>query len=71
MKNTPVALNVAYIDSKGKIIDIYDMVPLSRASICSSAPVLYALEVNKGWFKVNDINIGDTINLERSLRNDN
>ena len=69
MKNTPVALNVAYIDSKGKIIDIYDMVPLSRASICSSAPVLYALEVNKGWFKKNGFHVGDFININAVIQN--
>ena len=68
MKNTFVPLSVAYIDSKGKIIDIYDMVPLSKASICSSKPLPYALEVNKDWFNDNNINIGDTIDLKNILK---
>ncbi|MDA7786445.1 DUF192 domain-containing protein [Gammaproteobacteria bacterium] len=68
MKNTLVPLSVAYIDSQGKIIDIYDMVPLSKASICSSKPLPYALEVNKDWFNDNNINIGDTIDLKNILK---
>ena len=33
MKNTPHPLSIAYIDSKGKIRDIYDMTPYSLSSI--------------------------------------
>ena len=53
MKNTLIPLSVAYIEDTGEIIGIYDMVPLSMKSVCSRKPVLYALEVNKGWFKKN------------------
>ena len=67
MKNTFFPISVAYIDAQGEIIDIYDMVPLSNASVCSSKPLPYALEVNKGWFNDNNINIGDTINLKNIL----
>ena len=31
MKNTYIPLSVAYMDRSGKIINIYDMVPLSKA----------------------------------------
>ena len=67
MKNTFFPISVAYIDAQGEIIDIYDMVPLSNASVCSSKPLPCALEVNKGWFNDNNINIGDTINLKNIL----
>ena len=64
MKNTPHALSIAYIDSKGKIRDIFDMTPYSLASIVSTVSVRYALEVPQGWYQKNNINIGDTLSLD-------
>jgi uncharacterized membrane protein (UPF0127 family) len=69
MKNTSIPLSVAYIEDTGEIIGIYDMVPLSRKSVCSKKPVLYALEVNKGWFKKNELNVGDFINISTVIQN--
>ena len=63
MKNTPHPLSIAYIDSKGKIRDIYDMTPYSLSSIISTVSVRYALEVPQGWYKKNGITIGDTVVL--------
>lgn len=60
MKNTPHPLSIAFIDSKGKIRNIYDMTPYSLASIKSTVSVRYALEVPQGWFKKNGITEGDT-----------
>ena len=69
MKNTLIPLSVAYIEDTGEIIDIYDMVPLSMKSVCSRKPVLYALEVNKGWFKKNGFHVGDFINISTVIQN--
>ena len=63
MKNTPHPLSIAYIDSKGKIRDIYDMTPFSLSSIISTVSVRYALEVPQGWYKKNGITEGDTVIL--------
>lgn len=63
MKNTPHPLSIAYISSDGKIIDIFDMTPYSLASITSSRSVRYALEVPQGWYKKQNVNIGDKILL--------
>ena len=63
MKNTPHPLSIAYIDSKGKIRDIYDMTPYSLSSIISTVSVRYALEVPQGWYKKNGITEGDTVIL--------
>ena len=70
MKNTYIPLSVAYIDKSGEIMNIYDMVPLSKTSVCSKKPVLYALEVNQGWFNRNDINVGDILAIDKILKND-
>ncbi len=63
MKNTPTPLSIAYIDSQGRIKDIFDMKPFSLAPILSTSSVRYALEVPQGWYKKNGITIGDTIQL--------
>lgn len=70
MKNTYIPLSVAYIDKSGEIMNIYDMVPLSKTSVCSKKPALYALEVNQGWFNRNDINVGDILAIDKILKND-
>lgn len=63
MKNTPHPLSIAYIDSKGKIRDLYDMTPYSLAPIVSTVSCRYALEVPQGWFEKNNIKAGDKISL--------
>ena len=64
MKNTPTALSIAYISADGKIKDIFDMTPFSLSPIVSTAYVRYALEVPKGWFYKNGINVGDRLNMD-------
>ena len=63
MKDTPLPLSVAFISSNGRILEIYDMVPFSEESICSIQRARMAVEVNQGWFKNNNIIVGDTINF--------
>ena len=70
MRNTYIPLNVAYIDTKGKILEIYEMLPLSEDSICSKKRVKYALEVNLDWFKRNNVKVGDQIDITEILDND-
>ena len=61
MKNTPHPLSIAYIDSRGKIRNIYDMTPFSRASVVSTVSVRYALEVPQGWFEKVGVKVGDSV----------
>ena len=63
MKNTSIPLSVAYLSTDGRILEIYDMVPFSEESICSSQKARMAVEVNQGWFSKNQIAEGDKINL--------
>lgn len=67
MKNTPHPLSIAYIDSKGKIRNIYDMTPFSLSSIVSTVSVRYALEVPQGWYEKNNVKEGDYITLPASF----
>ena len=61
MKNTSIPLSIAFIKEEGVISDIYNLYPFSTLSVCSNDKVKYALEVNRGWFKENEITRGDTV----------
>jgi len=65
MKNTHVALDVAYIDASGVIVDIKPLMPHNLESVVSSKKVLYALEMNQGWFSRHNIRVGDQIEINR------
>lgn len=67
MKNTPLPLSIAFIDPRGKIVDIQDMEPFNLRTHTSSRPALYALEMNKGWFKKNGIRVGNVVKMPSSL----
>jgi len=64
MKDTTIPLSIAFIDENKRIIQIEDMVPLSDKSVKSNKPAMWALEVNKGWFKENGIGVGDLITIQ-------
>ena len=61
MKNTTIPLDIAFINENGVIETIKELEPLNESSITSDANVLYALEVNRGWFEANNVNVGDKI----------
>ena len=63
MKDTPTPLSIAFISARGEICETRDMAPVSEASVESSQPVRYALEVPQGWFKKNNIGPGCSIKL--------
>ena len=63
MKNTPLPLSIAFLDRRGKIIDIQAMEPFSLQVHYSTFPAQYALEVNRGWFRKNGIQVGDAIQI--------
>lgn len=61
MKNTPLALSIAFIDDDGTIANIADMEPNSEESHCASRPVRFALEMAQGWFKRKGITAGSVL----------
>lgn len=66
MKNTLIPLDVAFIRADGKITDIKAMQPHDLRTTSSSEAVLYAWEMNQGWFAQNDIKVGDKITLTQA-----
>lgn len=61
MKNTLVPLSVAFIDQDGLIVNIADMTPMTTDSHCSAGWVVYALEMNRGWFAARQIGPGSKV----------
>ena len=61
MKNTFVPLSIAYLDSKGVIVNIVDMKPQDESSHPSNGPAQFALEMKQGWFKERGIVAGDKV----------
>jgi uncharacterized membrane protein (UPF0127 family) len=67
MKNTRIALSVAFIDAKGRILNIADMEPYSEEAHASSGAAAYALEMNRGWFKKLGIRAGAVVEGLKAL----
>jgi len=61
MRNTLLPLSVAFLDEKGKIINVEDMQPKTDANHCSARPARYALEMNLGWFGSRGLGAGFSI----------
>ncbi len=65
MKDTLIPLSIAFIDKSGLIVEIADMKPLSLDSHSPPKPILYTLEMKKGWFSTSGIKAGDVIRFSR------
>ena len=61
MRNTYVALSIAFIGGDGRIVDIQDMQPQTEDTHWSRVPAQFALEMKKGWFAERGIVAGDTV----------
>lgn len=61
MKNTPTALDVAFIDPQWRISKIQPMMANSEDLHESPGEVIAALEMPLGWFAANGVKIGQTV----------
>lgn len=61
MKDTPLPLSIAFIARDGRIINIAEMLPYTLDAHYPQADVLFALEMNGGWFAAHGINPGDKV----------
>jgi uncharacterized membrane protein (UPF0127 family) len=65
MKDTQIPLSIAFIDKEGRIVRITDMNPLTLETHTPPQPILYALEMKKGWFSASGIKVGDIIRFSK------
>lgn len=61
MKNTWIPLSAAFLDSKGAVLKIADMQPMSETAHCAYGDVRYVLEVNQGMFAEAGVKSGTRI----------
>jgi uncharacterized membrane protein (UPF0127 family) len=65
MKNTPLPLDMMFIDGKRKIVGIVeDATPFSLDSRSVPAPSQFVLEVHGGFAKRHGVKAGDTVRFE-------
>lgn len=62
-QNTYIPLDIAFI-SGDRIVDINQITPMSTKSIQSVHPCKFALEVNAGFLKDNEIGVGTKIEID-------
>lgn len=66
MRDTLIPLDIGYFDTEGVLKEIYQMYPRDETSIISRGrDMLYALEMNQGWYSQNDVKVGARINPEK------
>jgi len=62
MKNTYIPLSIAFVSEKEVIVQIEDMKPRDvLTTYTPKVPIRYAIEVNRGWFELHNIKVGDTV----------
>ncbi len=69
MKDTIIPLDIAYLDSKGRVVGLHTMAPLDvrPGQYPSGEPAKFAIEVNAGVFGNIGLRVGDTIDVPASL----
>jgi len=60
-KDTYIPLDIAFVDSNNKITAIKDITPMSTRTVRSDGNCVMAIEANLGFFKKNNIKVGDEI----------
>jgi uncharacterized membrane protein (UPF0127 family) len=64
MKDTPLDLDIAFIDAAKKILNIEGMTANDQVTFHRSAgPARYALEVRRGWFASHGITVGTQLSF--------
>jgi hypothetical protein len=70
MRNTRIALDIAFFNEDGRIVTLHaGMKPEQEEPRYESGlPVQYALEVNAGWFQKRGIRVGDRVLLPQDAK---
>jgi len=61
MKNTYIPLDIAFLKEDGTVDSIEELEPMSPVPVGPNSKIRYAVEVNRGWFAENNVNVGDVL----------
>lgn len=65
MRNTPLPLDIGFFDASGILREVYALHPYDETPVATrSEEVQMALEMNQGWFKANNVRVGDKLDLK-------
>ena len=65
MRNTLIPLDIGFFTEDGVLREIYPLFPRVEDRVISRRDdIMYALEMNRGWFKANGVKVGDPLDLE-------
>jgi uncharacterized membrane protein (UPF0127 family) len=68
MTETKIPLDIAFIREDGIIESIKQLEPFDENPVASDKEVICALEVNRGWFAENNVEVGDQIDIEEGKK---
>ena len=68
MRETKIPLDIAFITKDGIIESIKQLEPYDENPVASDGEVICALEVNRGWFAENNVEVGDEIDIEEGKK---
>ncbi len=63
MAHTSLNLDIAFIDAQGVLCQICPLYPFNHNPVFPKKPILYALEMNRGWFAANNIQVGAQLDV--------
>lgn len=64
MRNTTLPLDIGYLDAAGELKEVYPLHPLDERTVASHGrALLYALEMNQGWFRRHGVAPGARLDL--------
>ena len=66
MTETKIPLDIAFITEEGIVESIKQLEPYDETPVASDGEVLCALEVNRGWFSENNVEVGDEIDIDEA-----
>ncbi len=66
MKDTLIPLDIAFIDSEGRLFQIESMQPLSLRSVRSQKKCALALEIRQGWLREKGISLETKVLIPKS-----
>jgi uncharacterized protein len=61
MKDTYIPLSIAFVDQRGRILNIENMRPKDESTHWSKGMAVYAIEMRQGWFAAHGIAAGDVV----------
>ena len=69
MTETKIPLDIAYIREDGVIESIKELEPNNPIPVYSEGAIELAIEVNRGWFAENNVEVGDILDIEYIIPN--